>query len=182
MSRAFVVGTGRCGTSTFFQAAKALHGWTAGHESKAGDLPTWDYPDQHVEVDHELVYAIPVLRHRYPDARWVHLIRDREPCVRSLARQTWERMEAFALQWFQTTHPADTAAAAGFYYDLTNRLIEALCPPELTMRIRTEELAERWPEFCAWIGADCDVELAAEALARRYNPGVDRGRDNFVER
>jgi hypothetical protein len=178
--RIFCLGTGRSGTSSFYQAAKSLHGFTAGHESRAGIVHDWTFPDQHVEVASQLVYGIPLLLRRYPDARWVHLVREREACVFSLQRQCWESMTSFAQQWFLVDHPADVAKAAGEFYDRTNDLIEALCPPELTMRIRTEELAERWPEFCEWIGADYDRELAAEALSHRYNPGVLRGRDNYI--
>jgi hypothetical protein len=177
----FVVGTGRCGTSTFYQAARTIVGFTAGHETTAGTVPSWQFADQHIEVAAQLVYGIPRLRATYPDARWVHLVRDREPCVRSLARQCWESMAAFAKQWFLCDHPADVALAAEQFHDLTNELIEALLPPDATMKIRVEELVEAWPRFCEWIGAEYDEEAAAGILHRKYNPGTARGRDNFIE-
>lgn len=178
--RVFVVGTGRCGTSTFYQAARTLEGFTAGHESTAGHLPSWEFPDHHIEVASQLVYGIPWLRRRYPEALFVHLVRDREPCVRSLARQCWDSMAAFSRQWFLCDHPADVAMAAAQFYDLTNELIVALCPPERTMRIRMEELRQQWPEFCRRIGTEWNRELADDILGRSYNPGVHRGRDNYV--
>lgn len=178
--RVFVTGTGRCGTSTFYQACRYLRDYTAGHESFVARLPTWEFPDQHVEVASQLAYAIPVLRRRYPDARWVHLIRDRAPCVESLARQCWDSMAAFALQWFLVEHPYDILGAAGQFYDLTNDLISALIPTG-SLLVRIETVQEQWPGFCEWLDAECDGDAVAEVFSRAYNPGVNRGRDAFVE-
>ena len=178
MSRAFVVGAGRCGTSTFFHAATTLIGWTAGHETKAGRVALPDYPDNHVEVDHELVWAIPAIRDRYPRALWVHLVRDREPCVESLLRENWHRMEAWCFSTFQTRFPWDVCKAPALYYDLTTRLIEALCPDAMLIRIET--LREQWPTFCARLGAEWDRVAAEEIFPRRYNPGGNRGRDYYL--
>lgn len=177
--RAFVVGTGRSGTSTFYQAARHIVGYTAGHESTAGNIPSWEYPDNHIEVSSQLVYGIPRLRARYPDAVWVHLIRDRNTCIQSLARQCWDAMQCFSKQWFQTDHPADVYRAAAQFYDLTNELITATAPPD-TLVINLEDLAVAWPEFCRRLQAEYDPTLTAFALERHYNPGVRRGRDNYI--
>ena len=89
--RVFVVGTGRCGTRTFHQACLRISNFTAGHETHAlrsiGDL---EYPDGHIEVDHHLGWALPLLLERYPpgpDALYIHLLREREDCVRSFSRR-----------------------------------------------------------------------------------------------
>lgn len=176
--RCFVVGTGRCGTSTFYNLALTLNGYTVGHETKAGRALIPEYSDNHIEVDHELSYLIPLLKDRYPDARFVHLVREREACVESLVRETWDRMEAFSFAWFQSRHPWDVVAAARIYYDATNRLIEEMAP---AMTIPLAELREAWPGFCALIGAEWDWPEAERVLSRRYNAAGHRGRDNFVE-
>ncbi len=177
--RVFATGTGRCGTSTFYQLARTVHGMTAGHESMLGRLPTWEFPEQHFEVASQLVIGIPFLCARYPDARWIHLVREREACVHSLARECWRSMEAFGWQWYGVEHPADVYRAAGEFYDRTNELIEALLPD--APRIVAERLERHWPEICRWLEVEYEQEAAAEILRRRYNPGSRRGRDNFIE-
>ena len=179
--RVFVLCVGRSGSCSFYQACRFLEGYSAGHESLAGHVADRVYPDHHVEVDPQNVYWIPTLRRRYPDAKWVHLVRDRGANVESLCRQCWEAMEAFAFQWFQARHPYDVVLAAGRFYDLTNDLIAALCPDAL--RIETERLAEGWEELRRSIGAQVieDGESLEQVFRRRYNPGQDRGRDHYVE-
>lgn len=181
----FVVGTGRCGTSTFYQACLHIKGFTVGHESSAGRIPSWTYPDKHIEISSQLVYGIPKLRQRYADAKWVHLIRAREPCVESLARQCYDAMKAFSFQWFQCDHPVDVVKAAGQFYDLTNELIEfslSDLPAEQRFKIEIEKLNETgWNDFCAWLQPGIVIdEAVSEILVRRYNAGINRGRDVWV--
>lgn len=175
--RVFVTGTGRCGTSTFYQACRHIPGFTAGHETKMGRIADWDYPDDHIEVASQLSIAIPILRERYPDAKWVHLIRDRDPCTNSLSRQTWEAMECFDKQWFVRWHPMDLPEVSEAFYDIINALCRATMP-EHAMTIRIETAAEQWPAFCDYIGAPV-VRESMDALQRIYNPAENRGRDNY---
>lgn len=172
-----MVGTGRCGTSSFYQAARHVIGHTAGHETAAGCVDCLPYPDNHIEVDAQLVYRIPRLLREYPDARWVHLVRGREACVRSLAVESHEVMVAFAFQWFQVRTHFAVGNAAEAFYDRTNDLISSLLPDAYLMR--TEELATGWKGFCSWLGVRCDSSVD-EVFGRAYNPGIARGRDSFV--
>lgn len=178
--RVFVVGTGRCGTSTFYQAAKSIEGYTCGHESEAARIPSWTFPDNHVEVAAQLVYAIPLVLEKYPDSKWVHLIREREACVDSLAHQVWASMAAFAQQWFMCDHPADVVKTAAKFYDMTNALIPALVPEKQLMTIHLETLRRQWPDFCTWIGARYFGDVVDEVFEKRFNPGNARGRDNWL--
>lgn len=173
----FVVGTGRCGTSSFYQAAKHIKGWTAGHETAATYVGPLVYPKKHIEVNAQLVYRIPSLLREYPEARWVHLIRDRDACIRSLAVEAFETMQAFAYHWFQTRNHHAVPAAAEAFYDQTNELISTLLPNAFVIRI--EELQERWTEFCSWLGVSCAGTVVSE-FSRAYNPGIARGRDSYV--
>lgn len=179
--RVFATGTGRCGTSTLYQLARTLPGFQAGHESSLGRPPSWEYPDGCFEVASQIVYGMPLLLSRYPEAFWIHLVREREACVRSLARECWRSMEAFGWQWFGVEHPADVVLAAGEFYDRTNELIAALLPPERSTTVVLEHLDWHWPAICRHLRAEADYSRTAEILRRRYNPGSNRGRDNFLE-
>lgn len=174
----FVVGTGRCGTSSFYQAAKHVRDWTAGHESAAGYIGPPVYPDRHIEVDAQLVYRIPELLQLYPEARWVHLIRERDSCVRSLAVESYQVMRAFAYQWHQVQMDFGVWEAAESFYDRTNELISTLLPDAFVIQL--EELAEKWEDFTDWLEVKCDAGVALE-FGRVYNPGTARGRDSYVE-
>jgi hypothetical protein len=84
--RTFVLGTGRCGTKTFNKACEHLVGYTTAHELKTfnNDLT---YNDNHIECDCHLFWHLPNLFKLYPDALYIHLIRDKEPCVNSWKRR-----------------------------------------------------------------------------------------------
>lgn len=174
----FVVGTGRCGTSSFYQAAKHIRGWTAGHESAAGYIGPPVYPSKHIEVDGQLTYRIPELIRCYPTAQWVHLIREREACVRSLAVEAYQVMRAYAYQWHQIQTKFGIWEAAESFYDRTNELISTLLPEAFVIQL--EELPHRWDEFTNWLGVECDARVRSE-FNRAYNPGIARGRDSFVQ-
>ena len=75
--RIFVVGTGRCGTSTAYQALTHAKHYTKGHESRAGKLSAHKYPDSHIEVSSQLMIEIPSLLDKYSDSKWVWLSRER---------------------------------------------------------------------------------------------------------
>lgn len=178
--RVFVVGTGRCGTCSFYQAANCVEGFSAGHESTAGRAPTWHFPDQHIEVASQLAYGIPRLKQTYPDARWVHLIRERNSCIESLCRQVWTSMESFCQQWFVSKEPYDIVKAAEQFYDLTNELIVALMPPPpQSLTIHIETLEKQWPEFMQLIDAKGYKKGMDHSVAfkNKFNPGCNRGRD-----
>lgn len=178
--RVFVTGTGRCGTCTFYQACRHLTNYTAGHESDAGSLTPADWPDRHVEVSSTLAWSMALLVPRYPGAVWVHLVRERGACVRSLAAQCPVQVE----QWAQLTRHAFRAgrhAAAGAYYDAVNAAVAALLPTDRSMTFRVEDAAAAWPAFWRLIGGAGDLRAAAAEWGRAYNAGRRRGRDEWVK-
>lgn len=78
--RVFVLGTGRCGTTTFARACSHITNYTSGHETKPG---AWrrrlDFPDGHIEVDHRLAWFLGTMDKVYGDEpTYVHLTRDPE--------------------------------------------------------------------------------------------------------
>lgn len=179
--RVFVVGTGRCGTCTCYQAFRHAANYTAGHESGAGRLDRFGaFPDWHIEVSGQLLVAMPRLIGAYPEAKWIHLLRRREPCVASLAGQCPEDMVFFARQWFLCGADADTLAAAGQFYDLVNESIAMLLPAGRSMSLNIEEAREKWEQVWRFIGAEGDLDASRAEWARAYNPGSARGRDRSI--
>ncbi len=110
--RVFVVGTGRCGTTTFARACSHIENYTAAHESRADllGLARIEYPDGHIECDNRLSWFLGPMAQRFedepsgvggwrrrktrktttastPGTLWVHLTRDRQEVVRSFARR-----------------------------------------------------------------------------------------------
>lgn len=172
--RIFVTGTGRCGSVTFSRACRHITNYTCGHETHTnkpeaeglrGDIANWDYPDDHIEISPQLVIGIPILRRRYPEARWVHLVRtDRDACARSLYNRS--DMRAFAKYWFLNTDP-DEVAVAYAVYDTVKSLCEALLPDAFTLEL--ERAARQWPACWEFLGAEGDFQGSLRRWSTKYN-------------
>jgi len=174
--RVFVVGTGRCGSSTFYQACKTIKNYTCGHETFAGQVHDFEYPDNHIEVAVQNVQALALLQNKYPDARFVHLVREKEACIKSLLEQCPEYLKAWAFQVFLTHGVTEKVAMA--YYHCVNKYLTTV--PNL-ITVRLEDLEWFWLNFVKCINAECDFEEVRKILNKKYNPGINRGRDNYVE-
>lgn len=179
--RVFVTGTGRCGTSTFTQAVRHATNFTAGHETRIGNrsIGVLDYPDQHIEVSPHLAFFIPLLRQQHPDARWVHLIRERESCIRSLESQVPDVLRNWAWDWFEASPGDDLRKTAEALYDSMNALISALLPDAFVIRLETA--AEQWPDCWRFMGCEGDFSASRQEWLRAYNHGSNRGFENFTE-
>lgn len=167
--RVFVTGTGRCGSVTFSKAAAHCNNYTVGHESKAPGIADWDYPDGHIEVNPQLVVAIPILRRRYPEAKWVHLIRgNRLDCADSLASlNNGDVMRAFSYVFFQHPHPGEIMAAAIAFYDCITSLVDALAPDAFRLSL---ECAKRdWRACWDYMGCKGDYVNSLAEWNIRHN-------------
>jgi len=172
--RVFVTGTGRCGSLTFHKACQHATNYTSSHETHtnkvadgrlAGDVANWEYPDDHIEVSPQLVIAVPILRKRYPRAKWVHLVRtDRDACARSLYHKS--DMRAFAAYWFLNDAP-DEAAVAYAIYDTVRSLCDALLPDAFTLEL--ERAAEQWRACWDFMGARGDFRASLDEWNTRHN-------------
>ena len=172
--RIFVTGTGRCGSVTFCKACGHVHNYTCGHESHTnkpareglrGNVANWDYPDDHIEVSPQLVIGIPILRRRYPDAKWVHLLRtDRDACARSLYNRS--DMRAFAKYWFLNADP-DQVAVAYAIYDTVKGLCEALLPDAFTLEL--ERAQQQWRGCWDFLGARGDFQSSVREWNTKHN-------------
>lgn len=169
-----VTGTGRCGTVTFYQACRHMTNYTVGHET--GLSPFADVG--RIEIDPRFAGDMPRLMEAYPDAKWVHLTRERDAAVQSLAQECPSRVTKYADLW--SPRLLTTLQAAAFYYDSVNAQIATLLPAQ-ALTIGIEDIAAWWRQFWDWIRAEGDFEASLKTFKRRYNAGGHRGRENFIE-
>ena len=91
--RVFVLGTGRCGTTTFARACAHIENFTSGHESNARFIgeSRLEYPTDHIEADNRLSWMLGALGARYDgtEVLYVHLRRDPDEVARSFELR-WE--------------------------------------------------------------------------------------------
>lgn len=179
--RVFVVGTGRCGTTTFYQACKYISNYSCGHETQAFRSGLMDYPDNWIESAAQTVFLMGELIEKYPTAKWVHLVRDRDDCARSAANNSLRSLQMFTDLVIQTTRKTPLEMAYR-HYDITNALIRQ-CLPSGYMTINLETAENQWKNFWDWIGADGDYD-SSQAIwkNRRYNATGHRGREAYAER
>jgi hypothetical protein len=175
--RVFVTGTGRCGTVTFAKACRHISNYTAGHETKTGAVTDLRYPDRHIEVAPHLVWVMPQLLDKYPNAFWVHLRRDATACITSLSkRQSLFKFAAFAHGFKlkpDANKPVILRQLAALHYHNVNGAIEAFLEarrcPEFCMTIHIEGAAKLWPTFCKSIAAQDARAKALQTLKHKHN-------------
>ncbi|SHL76777.1 hypothetical protein SAMN05444389_101256 [Paracoccus solventivorans] len=88
----FVLGTGRCGTTTFMQACKHVSNFSTAHESRANLIGERRlcYPKNHIEVDNRLSWLLGRLDEAYgKNAFYVHLMRNEDSVAKSYLKR-WE--------------------------------------------------------------------------------------------
>ena len=173
----FVVGTGRCGTSTFYNACQHVTNYTCRHEICYLHLIKQQLINA-IEVNGGLTFFIPQLRRQYQRAKWVHMIRDREACIKSLAEQAGQSVRYWANVWLQwESSDAELPVAAGLFYDSVNDLIVSQLPEVFTFRLESA-YEQDWPEFWDWAKCKGRFESSRVVWRRHYNSGEFRGRDN----
>jgi hypothetical protein len=120
--------------------------------------------------------AIPRLRSKYSDALIVHLRRNREDCVQSLARLKNENRQLMLQNWGPVyvggIRRLPAVKLAEWFYDCTTTVIEQL-QPDMTCDL--ESIIEFWPEFWERIQAEGNYDKALKVLGQRFNTGESRG-------
>lgn len=163
----FVVGTGRCGTTTFAAACRYATNKTVSREGQAGGVYQLDkYPDSHIEVDAPLAFWMPRLRLLYPGCRFVHLVRyaDRDGCLASMVTHDPDICRFFGqmVYHFADCEPMDGAAAL---YEIVNDMIGG---PDV-LRVRLREVKERWGQVWEWMECEGNFEQSREEWNVRHN-------------
>ena len=86
----FVLGTGRCGTTTFMRACNHVTNCTSGHETRVNCVGPGrlSYPENHIEADNRLSWFLGRLEETYGDqAFYVHMTRNEDEVVRSYLKR-----------------------------------------------------------------------------------------------
>lgn len=163
----FVVGTGRCGTTTFSKACGFATNKTVSHERLAGSVyRLTDYPPNHIEVDAPLSFWLPRLRTIYPGCRFVHLVRhaDRSGCIDSMSSHDPDICGAFGRMLF---HYPECSAREGAeaMYDVINEMVNGAD----VLRVLLREVQSRWHEVWEWMECDGDFEKSRSEWNVKYN-------------
>ena len=175
--RVFVVGTGRCGSVSFHEACKFITNFGTGHESRS---PRLEYPRDWIEVSPHLRCCITTLCHRYPFAKWVHLIREPQACIESLAAlDHGEVMQAYGVLFpsiMDSEQPNDIAYR--YYWSENDSIavqLKSLVTYENRMTLNLETIKDQWHWFWQWIKADGDLQASLNSWDVRYNTREQRG-------
>jgi len=166
--RVFALGTGRCCSMTFSKACEHFYDYTSGHETKAGSFNDLNYIDNHIESDAHLFWRLPRLISLYPNALYVHLIREKRSCVKSLAkRKSIDKYASFT----EMCDSFDRIEICDNFYDFVNDTIEVYCKSLAVQYIKlwVPPTKELWFEFYTRINSVGNFENSWSEWARRYN-------------
>lgn len=170
----FVLGTGRCGTSTFVAACRHFTNFTAGHETLTRQLGAarFAYPPNHIEADNRLSWMLGRLDAAFGrDAFYVHLIRDPEDVARSYADRWSEGIGTLPAAYHRgIVHqaPADRLALCRDLVATVTANVEAFLRDKPFMTISMESAAGAFPAFSATIGATGDISAAIAEWSTRH--------------
>lgn len=176
--RVFVTGTGRCGSVCFSKACGHITNFSSAHESESFDLI---YSDSHIEVNPQLWIVIPLVVKKYPNAKWVHLVRDPDTCIPSIAALGHGSVSRAFSHLFITIASESEADSAKRLYEASTQNIRSnfssLISPENQMEIRLENAKDKWSEFWSFIGAEGDFDESQRCWDTPVNTRAERGED-----
>jgi hypothetical protein len=153
--RVFVVGTGRCGSTTFARAAAHAANYTAAHESSIpADL---EFPDRHVEVSPRLTWVLPKLVERYStDVLYVHLRRRRTEVIESWLRRGRHRGPGIWERLVYHTLPDDYRRTCELCHDAMTGMIGRCLAATDHVTMWLHSIRQSWDRFWRRIGAEGD--------------------------
>jgi hypothetical protein len=193
--RIFVLTTGRSGSLTFAMACSHITNFSSAHESRAaliGDS-RFAYPDDHIEIDNRLTWFPGPLATRFPDARYVHLVRDHAATADSYL-QRWPRPPATAIGRMRLARTARPPGAllmpafangivmrwaawpeherrgvSEFMIETINANIREFLKGRDHLTVELEAAADGFGRFWDWIGATGDKEAAVHEWSVRHH-------------
>lgn len=188
----FVLCTGRCGSTSFFQACRHMTNYTTSHEDKRGVIgrDRFSYPENHVAVDYRLAWMLGRLDTVYgKDAFYVHLTRDPLATAKSFARMAQiERSSSHIVDIFNLPRWMNTMGAPVFAHQHVHAL--KMLPLEVVaedmvksincdiwmflkdknwLPVRLEHVDEDFPKVWERIGAEGDLQAALSEWRERHN-------------
>lgn len=176
----FVLGTGRCGTTTFIEACRHLTNFTADHESlvRKYGAARFDYPPRHIEADNRLTWFLPQLEEAMVgrEVYFVHLLRDREATARSFSKRMGNGKASIitAFAHAMVINPRDWTTEeelelCRFYVDTVTAQISRFLRDQPHRVMHLETLRDEFPAFLDQIGAEGDRDAALAELENSHN-------------
>lgn len=169
----FVLCTGRCGSVTFSKAAAHATNFTAGHETRSHLLGQehFAYPANHIEVDNRLSWFLGRLHAAFPDAYYVHLVRNRQAVARSFMLRYGRGIIGGYANSILMTLPADAPkldVCLDYVHTVTENIWQFLRDrPHMVIDI--DRAKHGFVEFWQTIGAHGDLEAALAEFDIFYN-------------
>lgn len=170
----FVLGTGRCGTTTWAQACSHVSNYTAGHETQCRNWQSrLDYPDNHIEADHRLAFFLGTIDKRWGDeATYIHLTRDAEKVAESWSVRLGEA--GMMKNWpravfYRPKHLDHLQAARIMVQTITDDIELFLRDKTRVVRATIEDPHEGFDTMWSMIAARGDRRAAHQTLDRVHN-------------
>ncbi|KAA9009870.1 hypothetical protein [Histidinibacterium aquaticum] len=177
-STIFVLNTGRCGSTTLARACAHLTTHTASHESRSHltGPERLAFPARHIEIDNRLAWFLGRLDADWGDrAAYVHLTRAPDAVAESFVQRpnpgildAYHRGILLGAPW-KSPGLSRREIAEDYIATVTANIRHFLKDKSHVMHLRLETLAEDFPRFVRWIGAEGDLDAALSELAQRHN-------------
>jgi hypothetical protein len=171
----FVLCCGRCGSTTFAQAASYAQNFTSGHETRAGLLGSHrlDYQDHHIEVDNRLAWFLGALDREYGKAAYyVHLTRDPEAIAKSY-NQRWHLrgtiMRGYSESILIEARADPIDMCRDYVATVSENISFFLRDKPNVVHVRLENIQEDFAKFWDWIGAAGDRDSAIDIWRHKFN-------------
>ncbi len=171
----FILGTGRCGSTTFIRACQHITNYSAGHETRIHHLhpQRFAYPDRHIEADNRLSWFTGRLDEIYrDDAFYVHLRRDRLLVANSFVkRQDFGILKAYRQGILLQETPRQAILDIALdYVDCVNSNIQLfLKDKSRAMSVDLESIEKDFRSFWDRIDAQGSLGDALQEWRIRYN-------------
>ena len=173
--RVFVTGIGRCGTVSFKEACSHITNYSSAHETVN---PKLVYPDNHIEVNPHMRQCIREVAKKYPNEKWIHLIRNKTDNVRSLSvLDDGVIMTCYWVLRGSTIGETPIDIAETYYRDENNLIRDQLklyVPPENTMILYLDMIQNFWKSFWEFIGAEGDFQSSIQSWDTPHNTTEER--------
>lgn len=173
--KVLVLTTGRTGSMSLFRACQHVKNFTAGHDSKSGQLAAERVKtnDQHIEIDTRFAWFLGRLAESdNGDTHYVHLTRNCHAIATSY-NQRWANrkgiMRSYCEGVLERDKPSNDAEVATDLVETVEANIKTFLIGRPHSTIKLETVAVDLPAFFDAINADVDVAKALAEFEHHHN-------------
>jgi len=172
--KAFVFGTGRCGSVAVASAFKFASNYSVSHEAYR---PSLAFEDWHIAVNPQFRLVMPQLVAKHPRAWYVWLTRDVDKVIQSYMRLDQGRWLDIWWSFNWTIRPTDNHLAASIAVD---RLVQdcerayRCCPEETRTVWDIDAIKQDFATLWKVIGAQGDLDAALASFDTPINTSQQR--------